>query len=101
MKTSGRWPYPLNVDFQIPLKHLPVHISLIKKKCLKLKFFESHSKSAKNFKKRLNFKERAVSVTQIIEIVRQRGFEVCKNCPGIWMPCISEQKVRRLGEDQH
>lgn len=55
----------------------------------------------KFLKKRLNFKERAVSVSQIIEIVRQRGFEGCKNCPGIWMPCISEQKVGRLGEDQH
>lgn len=52
-------------------------------------------------KKRLNFKEKAVSVSQIIEIVRQRGFTGCKNCPGIWMPCISEQKVGRLGEDQH
>lgn len=99
MKTPGRWPNPLNVDFQIPLKHL--HISLIKKNALKPIFFESHSKSAKIFKKRLNFKERALSVSQIIEIVRQRGFEGCKNCPGIWMPCISEQKVGRLGEDQH
>lgn len=52
-------------------------------------------------KKDINFKEKAVSVSQIIEIVRQRGFTGCKNCPGIWMPCISEQKVGRLGEDQH
>lgn len=72
-----------------------------KKKCLKAKVLWITQQICQNLKKRLNFKERAVSVSQIIEIVRQRGFEGCKNCPGIWMPCISEQKVRRLGEDQH
>lgn len=95
MKTSGRWPYPLNVDFQIPLKHL--HISLIKKKCLKAQVLWITQQICQNLKKRLNFKERAVSVSQIIEIVRQRGFEGCKNCPGIWMPCIKWAKSGETG----
>lgn len=57
MKTSGRWPYPLNVDFQIPLKHL--HISLIKKKCLKAQVLWITQQICQNFKKKIKFQRKS------------------------------------------
>lgn len=57
MKTSGRWPYPLNVDFQIPLKHL--HISLIKKKCLKAQVLWITQQICQNLKKKIKFQRKS------------------------------------------
>lgn len=57
MKTSGRWPYPLNVDFQIPLKHL--HISLIKKKCLKAQVLWITQQICQNFLKKIKFQRKS------------------------------------------
>lgn len=57
MKTSGRWPYPLNVDFQIPLKHL--HISLIKKKCLKAQVLWITQQICQKLKKKIKFQRKS------------------------------------------
>lgn len=87
-KTSGRWPNPLNVDFQIPLKHL--HISQIKK-LFKSPSSLNHTANLPKFLKKIKFQSTSCKCF-MDQRNRQRVFEICKNCPGIWMRCIKWAK---------